>query len=77
MQARYWGESGWVVSEDERFVIVLFPDGDRYRFPKGTIGLELPHTDNRRGRPRRHADNAGRQRAYRRRKRYENTDAVS
>lgn len=49
MQARYWGEAGRILSEDDDQVVVEFPDGDQYRFPRDIIGLELPpacHTYN-------------------------------
>lgn len=42
MKAHYWGEAGEILSVDEAFILVSFPDGEHYRFPRGIIGLELP-----------------------------------
>jgi len=65
--ARWHGETGRVIQEAVGYVVVEFPDGDRYRLLKGIEGLELIERRPR-GRPRTHADRASRQRAYRQRK---------
>jgi hypothetical protein len=65
--AKYYGETGRVIHEAVGYVLVEFPDGQRYRILKSVDGLELVESTGR-GRPRMHSTNADRQRAYRQRK---------
>lgn len=74
--AKWHGETGRVVQEFVGCVVVEFPDGERYRLLRCADGLELIEHKGR-GRPRLYEDNAGRQRAYRQRKRHRNTNAIS
>lgn len=65
--ANWHGDIGKVVSEAVGYVVVEFPDKERFRILRGIPGLTL-FEQRGRGRPRRHTDNASRQRAYRQRK---------